>query len=175
MLAARNAMAPARLDGVQTTNVCMKCHSQGQPLANPYQRQIMRLAGRLRSRQGSEGLLETGASQARRAILHAFRRRYRTRTACRAMTSCRAPSTETASVARVAAMCLECASCTCRYRTDHCRLNVRSRTFRFVTPAETSSLKGPNARNGCHADKITQWPADALKTWTNSSPWRVAS
>ncbi|MEP7366403.1 MAG: cytochrome C, partial [Acidobacteriota bacterium] len=30
-----NIVNPARLDTVQATNVCMQCHSQGQPLANP--------------------------------------------------------------------------------------------------------------------------------------------
>ncbi len=53
-------------------------------------------------------------------------------------------------------------------------VNVRSHTFRFVTPAMTDSLKIPNACNVCHTDKSTAWTADALKTWADRSPWRMA-
>jgi len=52
-------------------------------------------------------------------------------------------------------------------------VNVRSHTFRFVTPAETDALGVPNACNACHEDKTTQWTADILKTWTERSPWRM--
>jgi len=31
----KNIINPARLDGVQATDVCLQCHSQGQPLSNP--------------------------------------------------------------------------------------------------------------------------------------------
>jgi predicted CXXCH cytochrome family protein len=53
-------------------------------------------------------------------------------------------------------------------------VNVRSHTFRFVTPASSEALKIPNACNGCHTDKTTAWAADALKTWADLSPWRMA-
>ena len=52
-------------------------------------------------------------------------------------------------------------------------VNVRSHTFRFVTPAKTDALKIPNACNVCHADKSTSWTADALKSWSELSPWRM--
>ena len=52
-------------------------------------------------------------------------------------------------------------------------VNVRSHTFRFITPAMTDSLKVPNACNGCHTDKSTKWAADSLKTWGQFSPWRM--
>jgi predicted CXXCH cytochrome family protein len=52
-------------------------------------------------------------------------------------------------------------------------VNVRSHTFRFVTPAMSDSLKIPNACNVCHADKTPAWATDALKTWSDRSPWRV--
>jgi predicted CXXCH cytochrome family protein len=51
---------------------------------------------------------------------------------------------------------------------------VRSHTFHFVSPAETDSMKIPNACNVCHADKTSAWAAEALKSWAGSSPWRVA-
>jgi hypothetical protein len=53
-------------------------------------------------------------------------------------------------------------------------VNVRSHTFHFVTPAMSDALKIPNACNVCHADKSTAWATTALKTWVDSSPWRVA-
>jgi predicted CXXCH cytochrome family protein len=52
--------------------------------------------------------------------------------------------------------------------------NVRSHTFRFVTPGDTDSLKIPNACNVCHTDKSTEWATSALKSWPDRSPWRVA-
>jgi predicted CXXCH cytochrome family protein len=51
---------------------------------------------------------------------------------------------------------------------------VRSHTFHFVTPAATDSMKIPNACNGCHTDKSTAWAQDALKSWKERSPWRMA-
>jgi predicted CXXCH cytochrome family protein len=53
-------------------------------------------------------------------------------------------------------------------------VNVRSHTFRFVYPSSTSGLKIPNACNVCHADKTTAWASDALKMWSDRSPWRAA-
>jgi formate-dependent nitrite reductase cytochrome c552 subunit len=50
-------------------------------------------------------------------------------------------------------------------------VNVRSHTFRFITPGETETLKIPNACNVCHQDKTSQWAAGELKTWSNISPW----
>jgi predicted CXXCH cytochrome family protein len=54
-------------------------------------------------------------------------------------------------------------------------VNVRSHTFRFIPPNETDLLKIPNACNACHTDKSSKWAADALRTWSNVSPWRVGN
>ena len=54
-------------------------------------------------------------------------------------------------------------------------INVSSHTFHFVTPGQTDTLKIPNACNTCHTDKTTAWANDALKTWSDRSPWRVAN
>ena len=53
-------------------------------------------------------------------------------------------------------------------------VNVRSHTFRFVSPALSESLHIPNACTVCHADKSTAWATAALKTWKERSPWRNA-
>ena len=52
-------------------------------------------------------------------------------------------------------------------------VNVSSHTFHFVTPADTDSMKIPNACNVCHTDKDTAWAMTALKTWNDRSPWRM--
>jgi len=54
-------------------------------------------------------------------------------------------------------------------------VNVRSHTFRFITPTETDALKIPNPCTGCHADKTTSWATGVLKSWGNFSSWRVAN
>jgi len=53
-------------------------------------------------------------------------------------------------------------------------VKVRSHTFRFMTPAESDELKIPNACTLCHTDKTTAWATEALRTWKDRSPWRVA-
>lgn len=53
-------------------------------------------------------------------------------------------------------------------------VNVRSHTFRFVSPTLTESSKVPNACNACHADKPASWTTDSLKNWANVSFWRFA-
>jgi predicted CXXCH cytochrome family protein len=54
-------------------------------------------------------------------------------------------------------------------------VNVRSHTFRFISPVATERSKVPNSCNTCHADKTVQWALDALKSWREFSPWRVAN
>lgn len=53
-------------------------------------------------------------------------------------------------------------------------VNVRSHTFRFITPARTEAYKIPNACTMCHKDKPTVWAAEELKRWRSVSPWRMA-
>jgi predicted CXXCH cytochrome family protein len=69
----------------------------------------------------------------------------------------------------------ECISCHMpKIQQTIADVNVRSHTFRFVTPAMSDALKIPNACNVCHADKSTAWSTTALRTWADRSPWRVA-
>jgi hypothetical protein len=53
-------------------------------------------------------------------------------------------------------------------------VNVRSHTFKFILPEATETYKIPNPCNSCHTDKSVQRAKDALKTWPEFSPWRVA-
>lgn len=52
-------------------------------------------------------------------------------------------------------------------------VNVRSHTFRFVSPAMSERMRIPNACNICHADRSTAWATEALNGWTERSPWRM--
>src|SRR5438445_254843 len=52
-------------------------------------------------------------------------------------------------------------------------VNVRSHTFNFVPPSMTDDFKIPNPCTGCHTDKTTAWAKEALRSWTNVSPWRA--
>jgi predicted CXXCH cytochrome family protein len=53
-------------------------------------------------------------------------------------------------------------------------VNVHAHTFRFITPAQTESLKVPNPCAGCHADKSSAWITATLHSWADRSPWRMA-
>jgi predicted CXXCH cytochrome family protein len=52
-------------------------------------------------------------------------------------------------------------------------VNVRSHTFRFITPGETERHKVPNPCTGCHKDKSNAWASEQLRSWPEISPWRV--
>lgn len=51
-------------------------------------------------------------------------------------------------------------------------VNVRSHTFAFITPKMTDDFKIPNPCTSCHTDKSTAWAREAMRTWSNVSPWR---
>jgi predicted CXXCH cytochrome family protein len=53
-------------------------------------------------------------------------------------------------------------------------VNVRSHTFKFITPGQTDQEKIPNPCAACHTDRTTEWVREALKKWPNASPWRIA-
>jgi predicted CXXCH cytochrome family protein len=52
-------------------------------------------------------------------------------------------------------------------------VNVRSHTFAFITPTMTKDLKIPNACTACHTDRSAEWAGEALRGWSNLSPWRM--
>lgn len=51
---------------------------------------------------------------------------------------------------------------------------VSAHTFRFITPSMSEQLKIPNACTSCHTDRSNQWATEALRGWTELSPWRTA-
>jgi hypothetical protein len=52
-------------------------------------------------------------------------------------------------------------------------INVRSHTFKFITPSMTDEYKIPNPCTSCHTDQTTAWARETLRTWAGVSPWRV--
>ena len=53
-------------------------------------------------------------------------------------------------------------------------VNVRSHTFRFVSPADTERYGVPNPCTSCHTDETDEWALEELRAWPHVSPWRVA-
>jgi predicted CXXCH cytochrome family protein len=51
-------------------------------------------------------------------------------------------------------------------------VNVRSHTFKFISPRLTDELKIPNPCTGCHADRSNEWATARIKEWPGMSPWR---
>lgn len=52
-------------------------------------------------------------------------------------------------------------------------VNVRSHSFKFITPSMTELYKIPNPCITCHTSQTNEWARDALKKWSDVSPWRV--
>lgn len=51
--------------------------------------------------------------------------------------------------------------------------NVRSHTFKFISPAMTDAYKIPNPCTICHQDKSLAWVREQLNGWNNVSAWRM--
>jgi hypothetical protein len=52
-------------------------------------------------------------------------------------------------------------------------VNVRSHSFKFITPSMTDQYKIPNPCTSCHTSQTTEWAKAQLKNWSGMSPWRV--
>jgi predicted CXXCH cytochrome family protein len=51
-------------------------------------------------------------------------------------------------------------------------VNVRSHTFKIISPTLTAESAVPNPCGVCHADKSSKWAIDAMRNWPQQSPWR---
>ena len=212
---------PARLDTVQATNVCMQCHTEGQPLVNPVNGKYWAWAvgfdvgrdlkdfwkleehklGEQSFTHFADGNAHKNRMQGNDFVQSAM---YTHGVACHNCHDVHGTPNNADLVRPVNAVCLNCHgpkspngphTATIEAHTHHpagstgnecvnCHMpkiaqqiadvNIRSHTFKFIAPSDTDELKVPNACNLCHTDKNTKWATDALKTWTNLSPWRVA-
>ena len=217
-----NILNPARMNTVQATDVCIQCHSQGQPLMKPINGKYydwpvgfqvgMHLKdfwaleehklGEQTFTHFADGSAHKNRMQGNDFVQSEM---YKHGVTCSSCHDVHGTANNADLLKPASTMCLECHgpqsvngphSPTIEAHTHHkaggpgnecvdCHMpkiaqqladvNVRSHTFRFLTPVETETLKVPNACNVCHKDKTTGWAKEELKKWTNVSPWRVAN
>jgi len=87
----------------------------------------------------------------------------------------RAPTIEAHTHHKAGSEGSECVNCHMpRIEQTIADVNVRAHTFKFITPAVTSSLKVPNPCIVCHSKEPADFAAKALRSWTSVSPWRMA-
>jgi predicted CXXCH cytochrome family protein len=218
----RNIVNPARLDLVRGVDVCIQCHSQGRPLANPIDglyydwpvgyepgdrlSQTWRLEEHLLGEESfthwPEGSAHKNRMQGNDFVQSAM---YLADVGCWGCHDVHGTPYEADLIgpADTNATCLEChepgspdgPAGTLEQHTRHapesegslcvgCHMpptartladvNLRSHTFRFVTPAMTEAYGIPNGCTACHTDRTNAWAREALLGWDNLSPWRVA-
>ncbi len=213
---------PARLDPAPATDVCIQCHSQGQPLANPIQGKYydwpvgfhvgsaLQNFWKLEPHKAGEttiGHFADGTAHKNRMQGNDFVQSvmYTRGITCASCHDVHGTANNADLVKPVTVLCLECHgpkspsgphTATIEGHTHHAagsagaecvachmpkiqqtiaNVNVRSHTFRFITPAATDASKIPNPCTTCHTDKSTKWATDNLKSWKEFSPWRMAN
>ena len=211
---------PARLDDVRADDVCVQCHSQGQPLANPIDGRYYdwpvgfepgdRLNDFWRLDEhhlGEESFTHwpNGAAHKNRMQGNDYVQSQMSVRGVRCYACHDVHGTPYDADLRQPddLICGECHGPqlqpgprgTLEYHTQHeansegsrctaCHMpliartvgdvNVRSHTFKFISPTATEQYGVPNPCTSCHTDKSTAWALEDLKTWPGVSPWRVA-
>jgi predicted CXXCH cytochrome family protein len=216
-----NIVNPARIPNLRGNDVCIQCHSQGQPLANPIQGKYYdwpvgfhvgldltkfwkleeHKAGETTFTHFADGTAHKNRMQGNDFVQSVMYTKGVTCFTCHDVhgtdnradlirpanvicLSCHGPQSvngpHTATIEqhthhKTGSAGNECVACHMpAIATQIANINVRSHTFKFIPPSETEALKVPNACNVCHTDKDPKWAIDALKTWPEHSPWRVA-
>jgi predicted CXXCH cytochrome family protein len=216
-----NIVNPARLSYVQANNVCIQCHSQGQPLTNPIQEKYydwpvgfhvgldLKDFWKLEEHKGGEttfthfgdGTAHKNRMQGNDFVASVMYTRGVTCFTCHDVhgtannadllkpadvlcLQCHGPNSpngpRAASIERhthhkAGSSGNECVGCHMpKIEQTIADINVRSHTFKFIPPMLTETLKVPNSCNSCHADKSVEWAKEALRSWPEFSPWRVA-
>ena len=214
-----NIVNPARLDYVRSNDVCIQCHSQGQPTVNPIEGQyfdwpIGFLPGEKLSdywqleehHLGEEtfthwpdGSAHKNRMQGNDFVTSSMYTRGVTCFSCHDVHG----TGHGAEVLKPGnALCLQCHGPlsplgprgSLQEHTQHqagssgnqcvaCHMpeiaktigdvDVRSHTFRFISPAATEKYKIPNPCISCHTDQTNEWALEELKNWTYVSPWRM--
>jgi predicted CXXCH cytochrome family protein len=214
-----NIVNPARLDAVRGNDVCIQCHSQGQPLRNPIEGRYFdwpvdykpgdRLADHWRLEEHvlgedtfthwPDGSAHKNRMQGNDFVTSAM---YTKGVACWSCHDVHGTENEADLIKPASAVCLTCHSpnspagprgATLADHTQHsadkvgcvdCHMpaiartvgdvNVRSHTFRFITPAMTEHYGMPNPCTSCHTDMTIEAAAAELRNWGSMSPWRIA-
>jgi len=211
---------PARLDFVKATDVCIQCHSQGQPLKNPIESQYYDWPVGYRPgldlkdfwRLEEHTLGETTFTHFADGTAHKNRmqgndyvqsRMYTRGVICSSCHDVHGTTNNADLIKPASTLCLTChgpsspngpRAASIEQHTHHpsgsrgndcvnCHMprvaqtiadvNVRSHTFRFITPGLTHQFKIPNPCLGCHSDRTLEWVREELKGWSGVSPWRI--
>jgi predicted CXXCH cytochrome family protein len=214
-----NIVNPTRLDQVRAVDVCLQCHSQGQPLQKPlngvyYDWPVGYQPGeRLRDHWeleehsfGQESFTHFAEGSAHKNRMqgndYATSVMYTRGIRCWACHDVHGTGNSADVIKPGNDLCLTCHGPestagprgTLEQHTHHaaastgsqcvaCHMpriaqtiadvNVRSHTFRFITPAMSEKYKIPNPCVSCHADRKNDWAAAELRKWENVSPWRM--
>ena len=214
-----NIVNPARLDAVRGNDVCIQCHSQGQPLRNPidglyfdwpvdykpgdrladHWRLEEHLLGEDTFTHWPDGSAHKNRMQGNDFVTSVM---YTKGVACWSCHDVHGTENEADLIKPPSAVCLTCHSpnspagprgATLTDHTQHsadkvgcvdCHMpaiartvgdvNVRSHTFRFISPAMTEHYSIPNPCTSCHTDMTTEAAAAELRHWGTLSPWRIA-
>jgi predicted CXXCH cytochrome family protein len=211
---------PAKLDDVRADDVCIQCHSQGQPRTNPIEGRYYdwpvgyQPGGRLSDfwrleehRFGEETFTHwpDGTAHKNRMQGNDFvqSQMYLKGVRCYACHDTHGTKHEADLRLPGNAVCVQCHNGVMQpgprgsleFHTQHkadsegskcvaCHMpdvaqtiadvSVRSHTFKFISPALSVRHGTPNPCTKCHTDKSNEWAIDALASWPNVSPWRVA-
>jgi predicted CXXCH cytochrome family protein len=212
---------PARLDFVQANDVCIQCHSQGQPLKNPVEGQYFdwpvgfHVGANLKDfwKLEEHKLGETTFTHFPDSTAHKNRMQgndyvqsemYTHGVKCFSCHDVHGTDNNADVLKPANVLCLECHgpnspngphTATIEEHTHHklgsagsecveCHMpkieqtiadvNVRSHTFRFITPAMTETYAMPNPCTTCHKNQTNAWAEQQLQSWSHVSGWRMA-
>ena len=219
-MTAATIVDPGRLDYIRANDVCIQCHSQGQPVANPVEGQYVDspvgyLPGDRLSRYwnleehhlGEESFTHWPDGSAHKNRMqgndYVTSPMYTRGVRCFSCHDVHGTAHSADIIKPGNSLCLQCHGPvsplgppgSLEEHTHHkansegsqcvaCHMpaiaktigdvNVRSHTFRFISPAMTEKYKIPNPCTSCHGDKTNQWALEELQRWPQVSPWRMA-
>lgn len=215
-----NIIDPARLDYVRANDTCIQCHSQGEPIANPFGGQYydwpvgfhMGLELKNFWHLDTPRLGETTFTHFPDGTAHKNRMQgndfvqsamYTKGVTCFSCHDVHGTANDADLIKPAKLVCLTChgasspngpRGATIEAHTRHaagsrgsdcveCHMpkvaqtiasvNVRSHTFKFITPAMSATYRIPNPCVACHTNQTNEWATERLKSWAGVSPWRV--
>ena len=217
-----NIVNPARLSSNRANDVCIQCHSQGKPLANPiagkyfdwpvgfevtknlgdfWEMEEHKL-GETTFTHYADGTGHKNRMQGNDFVQSSMYTHGITCSSCHdphgsanpadllkpastVCLTCHGPSSpngpHTATIEqhthhKAASSGNECVSCHMpKIEQTIADVNVRSHTFKFISPSMTDKFNIPNPCTSCHTGKSTAWALEELKKWPEVSHWRVAA
>jgi predicted CXXCH cytochrome family protein len=221
-----NIVNPARLDHVEGNDVCIQCHSQGQPPGNPigglyfdwpvgyvagdrladYWHLEEHRLGEETSTHFPEGSAHKNRMQGNDFVQSAM---YTKSVSCWSCHDVHGTDNNADLIKPAQSLCLTChgpespagpRGNSLEQHTQHSEdkgvecvdchmpqiartiadINVRSHTFRFISPSDTEKYGIPNPCTSCHVEPLNNVPmtneeaAGYLINWGHVSPWRVS-